>query len=78
MTYEGHVQNGAVVLDEPAKLPEGAEVEVAVCELSGSTPDEKPLPTLYERLESVIGIAEGLRPDFAENHDYYPRGRPKK
>jgi hypothetical protein len=30
MTYRGHVRNGAVVLDLPATLPEGAAVEVNV------------------------------------------------
>jgi hypothetical protein len=30
MTYRGHVKNGAVVLDAPAALPEGAAVEVVV------------------------------------------------
>jgi hypothetical protein len=28
MTYRGHVQNGQIVLDEPADLPEGTEVSV--------------------------------------------------
>lgn len=30
MTYRGHVKNGQVTLDEPAPLPEGAEVNVEV------------------------------------------------
>lgn len=30
MTYKGRVQNGAVVLDQAAHLPEGAAVEVSV------------------------------------------------
>jgi hypothetical protein len=28
MTYRGHIKNGQVTLDEPARLPEGAEVSV--------------------------------------------------
>jgi hypothetical protein len=28
MTYRGHIKNGQITLDEPAKLPEGAEVSV--------------------------------------------------
>jgi hypothetical protein len=32
MTYRGHVQNGQITLDEPARLPEGAEVNVEVVE----------------------------------------------
>lgn len=30
MTYRGQIRNGAVVLDPPAELPEGAAVEVNV------------------------------------------------
>jgi hypothetical protein len=30
MTYRGHVKNGQIALDEPARLPEGAEVNVEV------------------------------------------------
>jgi hypothetical protein len=32
MTYRGHIKNGQVALDEPARLPEGAEVSVQVIE----------------------------------------------
>jgi hypothetical protein len=30
MTYRGHVRNGQIMLDEPARLPEGAPVSVEV------------------------------------------------
>jgi hypothetical protein len=33
MTYRGHVKNGAVVLDTPAQLPEGAVVEVSAIDV---------------------------------------------
>lgn len=33
MTYRGHIKNGQVTLDEPAQLPEGAEVRVEVVEV---------------------------------------------
>jgi hypothetical protein len=32
MTYRGHVTNGQMMLDEPARLPEGAEVNIEVVE----------------------------------------------
>ncbi len=32
MTYRGHVKNGQIKLDEPARLPEGARVSVDVIE----------------------------------------------
>lgn len=70
MVYHGHVENGVVVLDEPAKLPEGAEVRVELA-------DEGDGPTLADKLRDVIGIGEGP-PDLAENHDHYAHGKPKR
>jgi len=32
MTYRGHVKQGVIVLDSPAQLPEGTEVEVRASE----------------------------------------------
>jgi len=72
MTYTGRVENGVIVLDDTeAILPEGEKVQV---ELSSS----KPIKSIAERLKSVIGKAEGLPPDFAENHDHYLHGAAKK
>ena len=51
MTYRGHVENGVIVLDEPAELPEGAPVRVELAE-KGSR------PTLADRLRDVIGIGD--------------------
>jgi hypothetical protein len=65
MTYRGRVQNGVIVLDDPGKLPDGAEVEVRPIGQAGQT------RTLYDRLKNVIGTAEGLPSDLAENHDHY-------
>jgi hypothetical protein len=41
MVVRGHVQNGAVVWDEPVKLPEGAEVEVSVIGLAATERTEE-------------------------------------
>ena len=71
MTYRGHVKNGMVVLDDPVKLPDGAEVRVEVLE-------PKAEPTLADELRSVIGSVKGLPSDLARNHDHYLHGRPKK
>jgi len=30
MTYQGHIRNGIIVLDEPASLAEGARVRIEV------------------------------------------------
>lgn len=78
MTYRGHVENGVVILDPRADLPDGAEVEVYLVEAAddGRVDDEG--PTLYERLKHLAGKAEGLPPDAAINHDHYLYGLPKK
>jgi len=69
--YRGHVKNGVVLLDDAVKLPEGAAVRVELAE-------EERGPALAERLRDVIGIAKGLPPDLAEQHDHYAHGKPKK
>ena len=72
MTYKGHVRNGTIVLDEPINLPEGAIISFEVAKVEHSE-DVQEIPTLAERLASVIGKAEGLPADWAENHDAYLR-----
>jgi len=74
MTLRGHIRNGTLVFDEPPALPEGAAVEV---DLRPVGHDESG-PTLYERLKDVIGTAQGLPHDMAENHDHYIHGTPKR
>ncbi len=73
MAYPGHVKNGVVVFDEPARLPEGAAVRV---ELADDAEAASGLPTLAERLRGVIGIVEGP-PDLAASHDHYAHGKPR-
>ena len=77
MTYKAHVKNGAIVLDEPADLPEGSRVRVEV-DLPQEAADRQPIPTLYEQFKDIIGICDGLPEDLAENHDHYLHGRPKR
>jgi hypothetical protein len=72
MTYKGHIENGAIVLDEPVTLPNGAEVMVELAALQKAEDGEN-VPTLAERLACVIGKAECLPADWAENHDVYLR-----
>ncbi len=78
MTYHGQVQNGRVLLDEGAVLPEGAEVEVRVVESPRNDGKTEDVPTLYEQLKPFVGAVSGLPADLAENHDHYLHGRPKK
>ena len=67
MSFQGHVQNGVVVFDEPVSLPEGrvARVEPA------TMPARK---TLAERYKNVISAAVDLPADMAKNHDHYLHG----
>ena len=76
MTLRGKIKDGAVVLDEPAGLPDGTPVEVRTVE--PTTTDVQAPPTLYDRYKSFIGVAEGLPADFAAEHDHYIHGTPKR
>ena len=72
MTYRGYVKKGVIVLDPPAQLPEGAQVEVhATEEISADG-------TWAEVFRDVIGQAEGLPADSSVNHDHYLYGTAKK
>lgn len=70
MTLEGRVEKGAIVLDLPAQLPEGARVRVEVL------PSES--PTLLKRISRLAGKAKHLPVDAAEQHDHYLYGTPRK
>jgi len=72
MTYRGKVKNGVIVLDAPASLPEGAEVEVS------PTNSRYEPPTWAEVFKDVIGKAEGLPSDSSINHDHYLYGATEK
>jgi len=70
MTYRGHVQNGVVVLDEPAQLAGGTEVRVETVPVAAKT--------LADQFADVIGKAVDLPSDMAEQHDHYLHGAPKR
>jgi hypothetical protein len=72
MVYKGHVKNGVVVFDEPAPLPEGAEVRVEPIEAG------KDFESLREGLKKFSGTVRGLPKDMARNHDHYIHGAPRK
>lgn len=75
MSLDGHVENGRIVLDQPAELPEGAKVRV---EVLPTTPAATAGTSLLERLGDVVGALDDLPTDLAENHDHYLYGTPKK
>lgn len=76
MTCSGYVKDGVVVLDSPDALPDGARVMVAV--IQGGAVEPNAIPSLYEQMESFVGILDGLPADLADNHDHYIHGCPKK
>ncbi len=72
MTLHGIVQNGLIVLDQGATLPEGTHVTVVadpIVEQPGSA---------KELLMQFAGCMTGLPSDLARNHDHYLHGTPKK
>lgn len=82
MLLEGHVEDGRIVLDQPAALPEGTKVRVQVMtpneviaeriRLAKLAPDIG--PTLAERMARSVGTALDLPEDFATRHDHYIHG----
>ena len=72
-TYTGQVQNGVVVFDEGTPHPpEGMKVQVEPVDMEAAVRD------LSRRLLSIAGKAKGLPSDFAEQHDHYIHGTPKR
>ena len=70
MTHRGHMHTGVVVLDTPADIPDGAPVEGRVVEEPAEAAADE-IPSLYDRLKSAVGKAQGLPEDAAHNHDHY-------
>jgi hypothetical protein len=59
MTIRGHVQNGVVVLDPPAVLPEGTEVEINPVGMPAADQDAMP-PEEIARLLATMDQLEPL------------------
>jgi hypothetical protein len=75
MTLYGKVINGSIVLDQAAPLPEGARVEVVFD--NRQIVQETGEPTLGFLLK-YAGCMPDLPSDFAEQHDHYIHGTPKR
>ncbi len=76
MVYRGHVQNGVILVDDPVELPEGAAVRFEIAMESEPAPDSD--LTFGKRFSAVMGKAQSLSEDAAENHDHYLYGLPKE
>ncbi|MDQ1256643.1 MAG: hypothetical protein QG656_1241 [Candidatus Hydrogenedentes bacterium] len=74
MVYRGHIENGVAVLDEGADLKDGTQVRIEIADGEG----HPAVRSLTERLASIVGKAQSLPEDAAENHDHYLYGSPKK
>lgn len=70
MSFQGHIENGVVVFDEPMTVPDGTPVRVEV--IAGER------KTLAERFKHAIGTGVELPDDLAKNHDHYLHGTPKQ
>jgi len=79
MTYRGHIRNGLVVLDEPADLPEGAEVRVELpVRAAYESKQDANGASLAQKLLRHAGKAKGLPADASSNLDDYLYGTPKR
>ena len=83
MLLQGTVINGAIVLDDCDRLPEGARVEVDLkVPQTSEVQDQRGLPKaaspLGEALMLLAGTAVGLPSDMAAQHDHYLHGTPKR
>ncbi len=75
MEILGKVNGGVVVLDDPKALPDGAVVRVEALEEAQEETEEA---TVWDALRKWGGRAKGLPADFAEQHDHYLHGTPKR
>jgi hypothetical protein len=83
MTFEGHIENGQIVLDQEGPLLEGMKVRIEILQKdappqNGTDKSTEELPSLYERMKGFVGSVEGLPSDFAINHDHYLHGQLKR
>ncbi len=74
MLLEGVVRNGKIELDPPKELPEGTRVEVF---MKTETTGAETKPSLLS-LMKIVGTAKDLPVDFADQHDHYIHGTPKR
>jgi len=82
MTYRGRIKGGAIVLDGPTNLPEGASVKVEV-EITEIGSDEQRQGGGQEQigvstLLKHAGCIDDLPEDASVNIDHYLYGHPKR
>jgi hypothetical protein len=80
MEVNGIVKNGVIIFDSDVKIPEGARVVVhfeSVSDKDQLRDTSRPY-TLGEKMRKLAGTLEGMPADFAEQHDHYIHGTPKR
>jgi len=77
VTVRGHIKAGAIVLDEPTELPEGARVRCVVMVEPRDTPAPHENAASHAGLLKFAGVIKDSPPDAARNldHYFYIRGR---
>jgi hypothetical protein len=82
MTYQGTVQNGVVVFQNGAALPDGTFVTVVPSVRTTQEPGDGDTRTIWQKLADLGRQVESepgdLPADLAANHDYYLHGLPKR
>jgi hypothetical protein len=78
MIYRGRVHQGMVVFDQPTGLQDGVPVQVEVVDSGDETGHVAESPSLYDRLQDLIGQAQDLPPDASQQIDHYLYGTPKR
>jgi hypothetical protein len=71
MSITTTIEAGKIVTPPGLDWPDGTVVRIEPVK-------EEELPTLYETMKDFVGVADGLPPDMAANHDHYLHGHPKK
>lgn len=79
MNFQGHVENGVIVLDGAVNLPNGVQVRVEIIPTELIAKNSESVPcTQFNHYESIIGAITDLPEDFASQHDHYIHGIPKQ
>ena len=79
MTLTGVVKNGAVLLENGRTIPDGTHVQVIIPDsaVNQPAPGGESRPSLAG-LMKYAGCLPDLPADFAEQHDHYIHGTPKR
>lgn len=76
MELEGVVQNGVIVPDDAAALPEGMRVRITPA--PAEAPKAEPPKSFGERHAAFRGAIPDLPEDLAAQHEHYRLGTPKR